>query len=424
MIDTNFVEMETNRCLGCGGKPCQKNCPLGNDIPEVIKLVKEKKYQKAYELLCHTTVLHSACGRICPHEKQCQSHCTRKYQERAVEFGKIEAFLGDMALENDWKIPHLSNELLGKKVAVVGAGPSGLTCAAFLARNGAKVTLYEKHEKLGGLLRYGIPNFRLDKDLLDQMIEKILDTGINVNTGVELGRDFTLEELKNVYDAIFLGIGANISKKTNIPGEELDGVYGANELLEYGRYPNYAGTTVFVSGGGNVAIDTARTIKRLGAKKVVIVYRRSEGDMPAERKEICDAKEEGIEFIFHTNMIAIQTDEKMCEIDCMKTKYEDSKEEKEKTGRDKKLVNIPYSNFTLKGDYVIMAVGSKTEETLLSQLRISVNNKGYIEVNEINQTSDEKVFAGGDLIGEKATVAWAAQSGRNTAEKIKEWLMR
>ena len=419
----DFVESEVNRCLNCVSKPCQKACPLGNDMPEAIKLMKANEFQKAFELLCDTTVLPSVCGRICPHEKQCQSSCTRKYQGNTIETGRIEAFLGDMALDYQWSIPYISDELLGKNVAVVGSGPSSLTCAAYLARRGAYVVIYEKHPKLGGLLRYGIPDFRLDKKLLYVIIENILDIGINTIQGVELGFDITLDDLKEEYDAIFLGIGANVSKKMNIPGEELNGVLGANDFLEYGEDVDFMGKDVFVSGGGNVAIDTARTVKRLGARDVTIVYRRSEEDMPAELKEIEEAKKEGIQFAFHANMIAIHGDEdgNVKKIECIKTKYEDDASVK---GRNRKLVNIENTNFKYWADYVFMAVGSKPEEELLEELGLELTDKGNIAINENYQTSDEKVFAGGDIVGEKATIAWAARSGRNAAEKMKEWLLR
>ncbi|MBQ9280098.1 MAG: NAD(P)-dependent oxidoreductase [Clostridia bacterium] len=425
MDDLNLAKQEVNRCIGCVNKPCKNGCPLGNDITSVIQLTKEGKYKEAYELLCETTVLSSACGRICPHERQCQGHCTRRFKEEAVNIGAIETMLGDMAIENDWEIPQISNDLYGKQIAIVGSGPASLTCAAFLARQGAYVVMYERHNKLGGLLRYGIPHFRLNKDLLEIMIEKILDTGINVFLGMELENDFPFESLKKQYDAIFLGFGANISKRMNIPGEDLKGVVGANEFLEYGDYVDFTGKNVFISGGGNVAIDAARTAKRLGAQNVTIVYRRSEEDMPAERKEINDAKDDGVNFVFHTNVIGLIPDEsgtKLWKIECVKTEYEDTEEEL--TGRNRKVVNIKDTNFKYYADYFIEAIGSKPESELLGKLHLKLDKWGNIAVNENHQTSDEKVFAGGDLVGEEATVAWAARSGRDAAESIKKYLSR
>lgn len=410
-MENKKVIEEVNRCITCNNKPCKTKCPLENDVTEVIKLIKQNEHKKAYELLCDTTVLQSICGRICPHEKQCQSNCTRKFKSDAISIGEIEASIGDMAIENDWNIPTISSELKGKKVAIVGGGPSGLTCASFLAREGTEVTIYEKHGELGGILRYGIPEFRLDKKLLKKVIDKILKLGIKTNLNMTLEKDFTLQELEESYDAIFLGIGANVSRKMKIPGEELNGVFGGNELLENSKHPNYLGKIVYVCGGGNVAMDTARTAKKMGAERVIIAYRRSEEEMPAEKKEIKEAKEEGIEFLFHTNIIKILGDTKVEKIECVKTKYQDDV-----------LVNVEGTNYELEADYVLMAIGSTTEKELLNKLGIELNEKGNIKAFEKNKTSRAKVFAGGDLIGEKATVAWAASSGRKAARGIKEFL--
>ena len=297
------IKSKSLECLSCIIKPCQVGCPLNNDTAGFIKLVQESKYREAYNLLLETTVLSSVCGRICPHEKQCQGMCVKKNLYGSVKIGDIEAFVGDKALENNWSIKCLP--LKNKKVAVVGGGPSGLTCAAFLRRNGYNVTIYEKHNYLGGLLYHGIPEFRLNKTLLSKVIDKIKELGINVKLNQSIGKNFSLEDLENEYDAIFLGFGANVSNKMNIPGEDLEGVYGGNELLENGNHPNYDGKVVVVSGGGNVAMDVARTIKRKGAKKVYVIYRRSEKESPAEIHEIEEAKGEGVEFLFQNNILGI-----------------------------------------------------------------------------------------------------------------------
>ena len=331
-------------------------------------------------------------------------------------------------------------DMLDKKVAVVGSGPAGLTCAAFLARKGVKVTIYEKHDRLGGLLRYGIPEFRLDRDVLDKQIEKILDLGIEVVCGKALGVDYSLEDLRSRYDAVFLAFGANVSRKMNIPGEDLNGVFGGNELLESGKHPDYRGKKVAVIGGGNVAMDVSRTIKRLGADKVYVIYRRSEEQMPAERKEIDDAKAEGIEFLFQSNLVRINgtgttEDGESNDGDCSKETISDANasndsdcvasvecvktELVQKEGSDRLVpVDIDGSNFTLDMDYVVMAVGSEAEKSIVDGLGIELNNWGYIDVNENFMTSIPNVFAGGDLVGTNATVAWAARNGRDAAEEI------
>ena len=304
---------------------------------------------------------------------------------------------------------------------MVGSGPAGLTCAAFLARKGVKVTIYEKHDKLGGLLRYGIPEFRLDRNVLDKQIKKILDLGIEAVCGKTLGVDYSLEDLRSKYDAVFLAFGANVSRKMNIPGKDLNGVFGGNELLESGEHPDYRGKKVAVIGGGNVAMDASRTIKRLGADKVYVIYRRAEEQMPAERKEIEDAKAEGIEFLFQSNLVRINgqskdvNDSSKCVtgVECVKTELV------QKEGSDRLVpVDVDGSNFTLDMDYVVMAVGAEAEKSVLSGLGVELDKWGYINVDENFMTSIPGVFAGGDLIGNNATVAWAARNGRDAAEEI------
>lgn len=412
------IKEKSNYCLSCKNKPCMKGCPLNNDITEFIRNIKEEKYEEAYKILLETTVLSSICGRICPHEKQCQGSCIRGIKQQPVNIGYLESFIGDMAIEKNWKITKYEKNN-NKKVAIIGGGPAGLTAAAFLARYGFDVTIYEKNDNLGGILYKGIPIFRLDKKILQNTISKIIELGIKVKYNVELEKNFTLEELKINYDAILLTFGANISSKMKVEGEELIGVYGGNELLEKENYPNFNGKKVAVIGGGNVAMDTARTIKKLGAKAVYVVYRRAEKQMPAEKKEIKDAKLEGIEFLFQNNIVKIIGDKnnKVKQLECIKTELV------KKEGEEREVpVNIENSNYNLDIDYVIRAVGSETEKSILQKLNLELNNCGYVKVDKQQKTSQEKVFAAGDLIGTKSTVAWAARSGRDAAENIKNYL--
>ena len=267
-------------------------------------------------------------------------------------------------------------------------------------------------------MKHGIPEFRLSKELLKNAVDKILELGIETKLNMELGKDFTIEELQNKYDAVFLGFGSNVSSKMNIEGENLEGVFGGNELLEYNNHPNYKGKSVAVSGGGNVAMDTARTIKRLGAKNVYIIYRRAEEQMPAEKLEIEDAKKEGIEFLFQNNIVKIIGENKVEKIELIKTKLE------KKEGETRlSPINIEGSNYLLDVDYVVMAVGSKVEEKLVNSLNLELTYNGKIKVDTNNKTSKEKIFAGGDVAAAKSTVAFAARSGRNAAKNIKKSLL-
>lgn len=269
----NEIEEKVNYCLNCKIKPCsQKGCPLNNNIPEFIKAVKEENYKEAYKILSETTVLPGVCGKICPHMKQCQGSCVRGIKGEPVSIGDIENFIFQRAVEQGYSLKDVieekeSPELKNKKVAIIGGGPAGLTCAAFLTKDGLDVTIYEKYDYLGGLLVHGIPEFRLSKETVKETVNRILDLGIKVEYNKELGKNLNLEELEQNYDAIFLSIGANKTSKMGVKGENLEGVYGGNELLEYNTHPNYEGKTVAVIGGGNVAMDCARTIKRLRCKR-------------------------------------------------------------------------------------------------------------------------------------------------------------
>ena len=404
------IEEIRSYCLNCKNSQCRiKGCPLDNCIPEFIHEIDSKK---AYEILCNTTVLPAICGRICPHEKQCEGSCIRGIKGEPVSIGAMEAYIGDLSIENNYELSiEVDERAKDKRVAVIGSGPAGLTCAAFLARRGVKVTIYEKHDKLGGLLTHGIPDFRLPREVVEKTIEKILDLGVETKLNQELGRDFEIEDLAKKYDAVFVAIGANIPAKMNVEGENLNGVYGGNYLLEYNKHPNYTGKKVAIIGGGNVAMDSARTIKKLGASEVYVIYRRAEEQMPAEKKEIADAKKEGIEFLFQTNIVKILGTEKVEKLECIKTELV------KKEGENRlSPVNIEGSNFSLDMDYVEMATGSKPENNIIE--KFEKNEYSYIKIDENMQTSISKVFAGGDIVGQKATVAWAARSGRDAAEKI------
>ena len=399
-------------CESCITKPCQLGCPLNNDITGFIKCIKEKKYKEAYELLSETTVIPSLCGRICPHEKQCEGACVKGVSYEPVQIGVLEAFIGDLAIKNNWKIK--SPTKTKYNVAIVGSGPSSLTCAAFLRRNGIGVTIYEQYDYLGGLLVHGIPEFRLDKKLVKHTIDRIINLGIKVKYNTKLGTDITLKELENKYDAVFLGIGANISAKMDIPGEELKGVYGGNELLEHNINLDYKDKTVIISGCGNVAMDVCRSIKRQGAKKVIVIYRRSEKDMPAERKEYEEAKKEGIKFLFNTNILQILGKEKVEKIEVVKNNII-------KTDNQEPTI-IPSKKRNILCDYVIMAIGSNADSNLVNTFNVDLDKRGKVDIDKLGNTTRKGLFAGGDVAGTKSTVAWAARAGRNAAYEIIKYL--
>ena len=410
----NEYEEIRKYCLNSITRPCkEKGSPLQNDIPAFIH---ENDIKKAFEKLCSTTVLPAICGRICPHSQQCQGSCVRGIKGEPVSIGKMESMIGDISLKEEWSIPkEVEERLTSKKVAIIGGGPAGLTCAAFLARKGVQVTIYEKNEKLGGILSYGIPDFRLEPAIVEETINKILALGIEVKTNRELGKDIKLGDLQKKYDAIFISIGANVGQSPRVEGAELEGVCSANAFLENKKHSSYKGKNVAVIGGGNVAIDAARTMKKLGADKAVVIYRRPEDQMPASKEEIKDAKEDNVEFLFKTNIVKILSDDKenVSKIECIKTESE---------SRNQSPKNIEGSNFVLDIDYVLFATGARPDKEIVSEFK--QDEKGYILVNEDMQTSIPNVYAGGDVAGERATVAWAARSGRNAANKILEKLIQ
>ena len=391
-----------NYCLNCTVKPCRKGCPLENDIPKFIKLAKDGDFLEAFSVLGETTVLSSICGRICPFDRQCEGNCVRRLKGEPVQIGKIEAIIGDKAIQEDYPIFRNMKEINGKKIAIVGAGPAGLTCAAFLKKLGYSVTIYEKYDYLGGIISHGIPDFRLDKDITLKNLNRIVDLGIEVKYNFELGKNITLKELKKEYDAVFLAFGANVSNMPQIKGKNLSNVYGANELLESKKALDLKNKNVIVVGGGDVAMDMARTAKRWGGN-VLVVYRRDENKMKADINQINLAKEEKVELLFNTNVKQIIKKENISKA------Y---------------LVTNDGFKFIYPCDYVFFAIGSKPNEKINKKLGLKLDVDGYIKTDKKQMTSMKGVFAGGDLTGTERTVAHAARSGREAAYNIDLYLTK
>ena len=396
----NNIKKMINYCLNCPLKPCQKRCPLENDIPSVIKLAKEGNFLKAFRVLNETTVLASICGRICPSLKYCEGNCIRRLEGESVKIHNIEAYIGDKFLKKKYALFSDVKDFNGKKVAIVGSGPSGLSCAAYLRRLGYAVTIFEKHDYLGGLIIHGIPEFRLDRKICDLTFKKIIDLGIEVNYGFELGRNLFLRNLRKEYDAVFLGIGANVSKFPNIKGKNLENVYGVNNFLESFKKLDFYGKSVVIVGGGNTALDMAFIARKNGAN-VLVVYRKNK--MKAFKDDVSLAFNEKIDFIFNTEVKQIISNDNNYKV------Y---------------LINKDGYKFIYLADYVFFAIGSIPDNKLVKKLGLKLDINGYIKTDKNQMTSLEGVFAGGDIINEEKSVAKASFSGKCAAYNIDLYLKK
>ena len=420
---------EATRCLNCKHKPCVSGCPVNVPIPEFIKEVAEGNFEKAYELITSENNLPAICGRVCPQENQCEGVCVRGIKGEPVGIGRLERFVADYHMQNAEKKPAQISKN-GIKVAVVGGGPAGLTCAGDLAKLGYDVTIFEALHALGGVLMYGIPEFRLPKALVEKEIETIVDLGVKINKNVVVGRSITIDELfEESYKAVFVGSGAGLPKFMGIEGESLNGVYAANEfltrvnLMRAYDFPNSptpvkVGSKVAVIGGGNVAMDAARTAKRLGADEVYIIYRRGEEELPARKEEIHHAKEEGIIFKLLTNPKKIHGENGWVKaIECV----EMGLGEPDESGR-RRPVEVEGSNFVMDMDTVIIAIG-QSPNPLIRQTTPGLDTHkwgGIIVEEETMHTSKENVYAGGDVVTGAATVILAMGAGKKAAKSIHE----
>ncbi len=431
---------EAQRCLNCKNMPCVNGCPVNIDIPNFITKIKDGDFEGAYDVISLSSSLPAVCGRVCPQETQCESKCTLGIKFEPVGIGRLERFVADWH-NNNSDLPPQKPESNGKKVAVVGSGPSGLTCAGDLAKKGYEVTVFEALHTAGGVLVYGIPEFRLPKSIVAKEVDTLKQLGVEIQTNVVIGKTLTIDELFDIgYEAVFIGSGAGLPNFMGIPGESLKGVYSANEFLtrsnlmkaylETPETPIMKGGKVAVVGGGNVAMDAARTALRLGADKVYIVYRRSMDELPARKEEVEHAIEEGIDFKLLNNPVEIlgynnpddPRDERNGFVSGMKCIKMELGEPDERGRR--RPIEIPASEFILDVDTVIISIGTSPNPLIKNTTNgLEVNNRGGIIVTEDGLTSRDAVYAGGDAVTGAATVISAMGAGKVAAKAIDEYLL-
>lgn len=424
---------EASRCLNCKNKPCVSGCPVNVRIPEFVAKVAEGKFEEAYEIITSTNSLPAISGRVCPQENQCEGKCVRGIKGESVSIGRLERFCADYHMKHS-DAKAVKPQSNGKKVAVVGAGPSGLTCAGDLAKKGYEVTVFEAFHTAGGVLVYGIPEFRLPKAIVKKEVENLQDLGVEVKTNMVIGRVLSVDELFEMgYKAVFIGSGAGLPSFMGIEGEDLIGVYSANEYLtrtnlmkaylEDYDTPIIKSKSVAVVGGGNVAMDAARCAKRLGAENIYIVYRRGMEEMPARKEEVHHAMEEGIIFKNLNNPVKILGDEngRVRAMECIEMELG----EPDASGRRKPIAKEG-SNFELPVDTVIMSIGTSPNPLIRSTTPgLDTNKRGCLVVNEDTmQTTREGVYAGGDAVTGAATVILAMGAGKQAAQSIDEYLSK
>ena len=435
-----MAKCEASRCMQCPTKPCMQGCPVAINIPGFLAKAAEGDFAGALKIIKETSLLPAVCGRVCPQEKQCQKFCTMgkllKDQDKAVAIGRVERFCADLARETGAEEPVVCAPKTGKKVAVIGSGPASITCAADCAKAGHDVTMFEAFHKCGGVLVYGIPEFRLPKAIVQHEVEGLQKIGVKIENNYCVGQTRKVADLiaKDGFDAVFVGTGAGLPKFMGIPGENLNGVFSANEYLTRANLmkayledeadtPYWHGKKVAVLGGGNVAMDASRMALRLGAEKVYLIYRRSLEEMPARKEEVHHAKEEGVEFHMLENAKAILGDENgfVKGVECLK--YELG--EPDASGR-RSPVAVEGSEFVLDADTVVVAVGNASNPLIPATTDgLEVNKRGNIVVNaETNMTSIPGVFAGGDIVLGAATVILAMGEGRRAAAGINAYLAK
>jgi glutamate synthase (NADPH/NADH) small chain len=423
--------VEGERCLLCPEPACVGGCPVSIDIPGFIIKISEKDYRGAYEILSESNLLPAICGRVCPQEDQCEGVCPVGDTLEPVAIGRLERWVGDMAIKEGWSTrPHIESQKF--KIGIVGSGPAGMACAADLAKAGCEVIVYEAFHEPGGVLRYGIPEFRLPNEVVDAEIAKLRELGVKFECNTLVGRLFTIEQMREEmgFDAVFIGTGAGAPKFMEIPGETLNGVLSANELLtrcnlmNAGKFPDFdtplhLGRRIAVIGSGNTAMDAMRVSLRMGAEKVFCVYRRTEAESPARKEELHHAQEEGIEFHWLTAPIEILDDGEgnVRAMRCIRMELGTPDE----SGR-RSPVPVEGSEYEFETDMVVYAIGTSANPILGQTSKLKLNARGYIETDENLATSMAGVYAGGDIVTGAATVILAMGAGRKAAQSIKQYL--
>jgi len=405
----NILE-KASKCLNCKNPMCRQGCPIATNIPNFISKIKENNFEEAYYILQENNLMSEICSIVCPVENQCMGSCVRGIKGEPVEINQLEKFINNWAKDNNITYePNVKSEQ-NRKVAIIGAGPAGIACAVELRKAGINVTIFEKDAKAGGILEYGIPDFRLEKSIVENIIDKVKQLEINIETGVELGKDITLETLKEQgYENIFLGIGAQKQSTYKLTDEETQDIFRSDDFLKKyntGEKLKDLGITVVI-GGGNVAFDSARTAIRMGAKEVYILYRRNEELMPARKIELQEAIEDGVKVIFQTKVTGAKLENgKIKEIECIKTKIE-----------NEKAVDIEGSNYTMEANTIIFAIGAKANEQFFDNLGIKTEY-GLVCVDKNYMTNIKGVYAGGDSVETKSSVCRAIATGKKAAQAI------
>ena len=405
----NEIKEKANYCLNCKVKPCSiKGCPMQTKIPEFITEVKNENFKKAYDILAENNMCSYICSIVCPQEEQCEGSCIRGIKSIPTNIGILERTVNEWAIENNYEYKFDKKENNGKKVAIIGSGPAGIECAAELLKNGYSVDIFEKERIPGGILVYGIPDFRLSKNIVNNVIKKIENLGANFITNKELGKDFSLEELSQKYDAVFLSIGAAISSTYSLSENEIKNVYKSDYFLKAYNEKKYIKDlgTVVVIGGGNVAMDSARVAVRMGANKVKILYRRDREHMPAREIELDDAIKDGVEFKELTRVVsANEKNGKIISLNCVKTEIIDGKAVDIKDAKE----------FQEEANTVVFAIGLKPDKSLIQNQGIELDDWGYIKIDENGKTNLPNIYAGGDNTESKATVCRALAAGKKAA---------